>query len=252
MKEEVTPAHEFMNKDSQFYQIGYEVFRGPYELWKKEIRNPFEIYLLDELRKFRENINIDCIENYHLAFNKDKKEHHSFIKKISRMIPQSVINKNNPYLDYIKQCASKKVNKTTEIFADNIEFRVVRPNSYDNNKLHRDHWFPYFKPLINIYLPLSGSDHRSVLRIVPESHLWTDEDVIPTFNYEQGKSTNEEGIKFSTPNIKESSKDLIEHKPDVLEGDFMLFSPLSVHGGGSNSGHKTRFSLEIRLCLIDN
>ena len=32
-----------------------------------------------------------------------------------------------------------------------------------------------------------------------------------------------------------------------MEGDFMLFSPLMVHGGGNNTSDCTRFSFEIRL-----
>ena len=54
-------------------------------------------------------------------------------------------------------------------------------------------------------------------------------------------------METSVPKIHESFKDIVKHRPDVLEGDFMLFSPMSVHGGGNNQGFDTRFSLEIRL-----
>ena len=105
--------------------------------------------------------------------------------------------------------------------------------------------------MINIYLPISGSDYRSVLKIVPSSHNWSDTDVIPTFEYDRGKSYNKDGIAFSTPTISECKREVLIHKPDVAEGDFMLFSPLLIHGGGENGGSLTRFSLEIRLKLSD-
>ena len=57
-------------------------------------------------------------------------------------------------------------------------------------------------------------------------------------------------METSVPEIKESSKNIVKHRPDVLEGDFMLFSPMCIHGGGSNEGFDTRFSLEIRLEIV--
>ncbi len=48
--------------------------------------------------------------------------------------------------------------------------------------------------------------------------------------------------------IKKCLKEIIVHKADVLEGDVMYFSPMIIHGGGSNSNtDDTRFSLEVRL-----
>ena len=241
-----------MDKDCQFYNIGYQVFKASHDLWSKDIRVPFENYFLRELSKFQGRKNINRLEDYHKAFKSESSlKHHEFIKKISRTLPKNIINLNSDYLEFIKLKASILVNKKVEISEDLIEFRVVRPHTKDNNNLHRDHWFPHFYSLINIYLPIAGSEFRSVLRVIPKSHLWKEEEVIPTFKAGQGKKTvNEDGIKYSTPNIKYCKYDLKEHRPDVLQGDFMLFSPLTIHGGGSNATNKTRFSLEIRSKII--
>ena len=90
---------------------------------------------------------------------------------------------------------------------------------------------------------------------MPFSHKWTDEDVEPTLSYEeilQGKKTvKENGVETSVPVVSKTIKEIVKHRPDVIEGDFMLFSPLSLHGGGDNRGFETRFSLEIRLEIVE-
>ena len=244
-------AHERMSQDRQFAIFGYEIFRGFKSDWKKYIKIPFSDYLLNKLKKYNCKYTINCIEDYHKAFEKNESDHHNFINEIKREVPSNIIKRNNSFLNNIISTASKMTGKEIRIYNNRIEFRVVRPNSFDNNKLHRDNWFPYFTPLINIYIPICGSYHSSVLKVVPESHLWKEEEVVPTFKYNEGKSLNENGILYSTPTIKSCTKKIVEHRPDVLEGDYMLFSPLMIHGGGNNLGTKTRFSLEIRLEIID-
>ena len=97
-----------------------------------------------------------------------------------------------------------------------------------------------------MYVPLSGSFPDSALPIVPRSNHWTDEDVKPTFGYDEGK-TVKGAVRFSVPEVAESTRPLDKHRPDVSPGGFMLFSPMLVHGGGSNGSHHTRFSFEFRL-----
>ena len=154
------------------------------------------------------------------------------------------------FIENIISIAEKDLNIRFEQYNSNIEFRVVRPNVSDNNERHRDHWFPYFTPLVNIYVPLSGSYYDSALRIVPFSHDWPDEDVKPTFTYEElvaGKKFVKNCIQYSVPAVESCTRKIKPHSPDLTDGDFMLFSPKLIHGGGGNGSTKTRFSLEIRL-----
>ena len=247
----IKPAHTLLEEERQFYQLGYEIFNSDYNLWKIDIRDCFQDYLFNQLKTNDIAFNINDIKNYHQIFNANQIQHHQFIKRISRVIPNNYLSPNCRYINLIKEKASELFKSKVEIFKNKIEFRVVRPNCADNNLFHRDHWFPYFKPLINIYLPICGSDYRSVLKIVPGSHHWPDEDVKPTFEFNSGKTRSKDGILYSTPTILECKRNLEIHKPDVKEGDFMFFSPMIIHGGGENHGSFTRFSLEIRLQLMN-
>jgi len=243
------PAHKLLNDNAIFARYGYQIFRGDFKKFRS-LKQKFGNYIAAELREYGVYVENNFeLENYHAAFDKDPMEHYKFIDKIKRIVPSKVISTDEPMIRLILEQASDIFEKKTRVYNEKIEFRVVRPNSPDNNTLHRDHWFPYFKPLINIYLPLASSYSDSAMKVVPGSHLWADEDVLPEFPYEGGKRMNSAGISFSVPGIKHTNKLIREHRPDILEGDFMLFSPMSVHGGGDNFSPQTRFSFEIRIEL---
>lgn len=243
------PAHCLFDRSSQFYKYGFQVFHGDKNDWLRNLREPFESYIRHELSAFLERQqSAFSLERYHCSFPcSDEDRHHAFVSCVTRKIPPSVIDPNCEYIKLIKDVAESLTKKKFIVFNDTIEFRVVRPNQPDNNLFHRDHWFPYFKPLLNIYVPLAGSFYDSVLKVVPGSHLWSDEDVEPTHSYGDSKRLGPNGIYYSTPTIKTSRKAITEHRPDVILGDFMLFSPMIIHGAGSNASDSTRFSLEIRL-----
>lgn len=244
------PIHNFLSEESQFFRFGFEVLRGKKKYWKEELRDLFENYLRKALSDFEDDLYLYTLEKYHDVYTENN-HHHAFIKNISRVIPKDIISPSNNFLENVISQLSTIFQRKLAIYKNKIEFRVVRPNQPDNNLLHRYHWFPYFKNLLNLYIPLSGSNHGSVLRVVPEPYLWTDEDVVPTFKYNQGKRLGSNGVLYSTPTIKSCKKNIIEHKPDIQEGDLMYFSPMIIHGGGANTNKSvTRFSLEIRLEVI--
>ncbi|MDB3979067.1 phytanoyl-CoA dioxygenase family protein [Pseudomonadales bacterium] len=193
------------------------------------------------------------LENYHVHLAEFGLDHHEFIKKLGRKVPSTVLDM--AYFDNIIEIANNDLVNKFRIYNDNIEFRVVRPGNDDNNDLHRDHWFPYFTPLVNIYLPLTSSYYDSAMGIVPFSHNWSEDDVVPTFTYAEssrGKKHFKNGVYYSVPAVKSCAKVLNLHRPDLTRGDFMLFSPKMVHGGGSNSSRGTRFSFEVRLESLDD
>ncbi len=217
-----------------------------------DVKNKFRTYLYSKLQENGvEPGQHFLLENYHEIFKENPAGHHKFISKIKRIIPIDVIGPSEPMVTLMLDIATETFGRRARVYDDKIEFRVVRPGFDDNNKLHRDHWFPYFYPLINIYLPLASSYCDSAMKVVPGSHSWPDEDVVPEFEYGGGKSLNSTGIAYSVPGISKTSREIIPHRPDILPGDFMLFSPLSVHGGGDNSSTGTRFSFEIRIELAN-
>ena len=224
----VKGIHEFIKKESQFYKYGFDLLRCEYKPWEKYIKDPFQTYLQESLVKYNSQYILYSLSQYHNIFKNKNNDHHKFIKSITRNIPEDVIDRKNEYLNFMIAKLGLLFKKKFRIYQNRIEFRVVRPNQPDNNLLHRDHWFPYFKGLLNLYIPLCGSKFSSVLKIVPESHHWKEEDVVPTFFYNEGKRLGENGILYSTPTIKECKKEIVMHRPDILEGDLMYFSPMII------------------------
>lgn len=247
------PIHESLPHLHQFKTYGYKTYHNKIDLFNK-LKISFETYLKHRLEKYIDKkIKVFDLETYHTHIDKLGVDHHKFISFIGRSVSPNELDME--YIQEIIKIANDDFKNKFKIYNEKIEFRVVRPNNEDNNDLHRDHWFPYFTPLINIYLPLSSSYNDSALGIVPFSHNWTDEEVIPTFTYEDSKSGKKyikNGIAYSVPAIKSCTREINIHRPDLIDGDFMLFSPKMVHGGGTNGSEQTRFSFEIRLESISD
>lgn len=242
------PVHDSLDSEHQFKIYGYKTYRNSHDDFVT-LKRSFSNYIQEKMESLGSGKIADfSLKNYHLHLHELGLQHHDFIKSIGRVVPLEVLD--TTYIDKVIEIANDDLSRTFRIYNSKIEFRVVRPSNEDNNELHRDHWFPYFTPLVNIYLPLQNSFYDSAMGIVPFSHDWSEEDVVPTFTYEEsaaGKKYVKNGISYSVPAVEKSTKELKLHRPDLTEGDFMLFSPKLVHGGGSNSSNGTRFSFEIRL-----
>lgn len=240
------PIHNYLSDEDIFKVYGYKVFRHPNFKSFLILKEDFNEEIKCRLEKFsKQKLNNFHIKEYHDFVMKKNIDHHKFIGETKRNLNSDWLS-SQVYLKILKEMAEDHFKKKLKFFEDRIEFRVVRPNFEDNNPLHRDHWFGYFTPLINIYIPIAGSWNDSAMTICPKSHLWPENSVKPTFKAGE-KKTIKNGIAYSVPDIAHSDFAIDPHRPDVLEGDFMLFSPLLVHGGGTNHSHETRFSFEIRL-----
>jgi len=257
LETKLQPFHSSLDMEHPIHHYGYVVCRHRMPDSFLDLKEQFTQHLKKNLLSFsKQKIPADVpfrINKYHKFLETYDIDHHAFIKHCSRNLPAHFLD--HPYIKEMLKNAKHQTGKDVAIYKSHLEFRVVRPNKGDNNPLHRDHWFPYFIPLLNVYLPIAGSHVDSAMKVVPFSHLWDDEDVIPSFSYEESalgqKTVSKDGVAYSVPTIKTSKKDIQPHHPDVVEGDFMLFSPLMVHGGGSNSSLDTRFSFEIRLEVIN-
>lgn len=124
-----------------------------------------------------------------------------------------------------------------------FHFRVVRPNSTDNNPLHRDVWLEDYADCINLYIPVAGSDERSSLIIIPGSHVWPESRIERTA---AGALIN--GVRFNVPAVTAIDGNYTIIRPDPRENEVLVFSPYLVHGGAVNlNPDKTRISIELRL-----
>jgi hypothetical protein len=124
-----------------------------------------------------------------------------------------------------------------------FHFRVVRPNSNDNNPLHRDVWLEDYANCINLYIPIAGSNSNSSLSIIPGSHHWPES---KTERTEQGAII--ENVKFNVPAVTSIKGDYEVVRPDPKENEVLVFSPYLIHGGAVNlNTDQTRISIELRL-----
>jgi hypothetical protein len=138
----------------------------------------------------------------------------------------------------------------TELVAHNpfdqqsiFHFRIVRPNSRDNNPLHRDVWLEDYANCINLYIPVAGSNSDSSLSIIPGSHHWPENRIERT-----KKGALIEGIKFNVPAVTVIKGEYTIIRPDPRENEALIFSPYLIHGGAVNlNSDQTRISIELRL-----
>lgn len=124
-----------------------------------------------------------------------------------------------------------------------FHFRIIRPNSSDNNPLHRDVWLKDYSDCINLYIPIVGSNELSSLTIIPCSHHWPESRLERTVD---GAVIN--NVRFNVPAVTNINGDYNLIRPNPLDNEVLLFSPYLVHGGASNFNTSlTRISIEVRL-----
>jgi len=124
-----------------------------------------------------------------------------------------------------------------------FHFRVVRPNSEDNNPLHRDVWLDDYANCINLYIPVAGSNELSSLTIIPGSHHWSES---KTERTKEGAIVD--GTKFNVPAVTEIRGEFDIVRPNPQRNEVLVFSPYLIHGGAANlNSNQTRISIELRL-----
>lgn len=124
-----------------------------------------------------------------------------------------------------------------------FHFRIIRPNSNDNNPLHRDVWLEEYHDAINIYVPICGSNEFSSLTLIPGSHLWAENQIVRT---EKGAKVN--NIQFNVPALLEAKQPIEIIRPNPKSNEILVFSPYLLHGGAINLNENiTRISLEMRF-----
>lgn len=214
------------------------------------LKDAFAEVITDRLARFAGSaVSRIVLEEYSARLEELSIDHGAFMRETKRRLPDDLLRA--AHMTRLVELAGDAVGQQLRVYDDVLEYRACRPDSPDHNPWHRDSWFPGFKPLLNVYLPLSGSWFDSSLQVVPGSHLWTDEECVPSFlfteRHYQAGATEKAGVRFNVPEVAECSHELRGHRPDILPGDFMLFATSCVHGNGSNASPETRFSFEFRL-----
>lgn len=206
------------------------------------LQNIIKVKIYDETKRNFE------LEKYHNFINEN--EHTIILNKM----PYKT-NENEEifkYSKYLESVVSDVLKEDVKIFNDDLWFRICRPTSIfpnDFNPCHKDIYLDFYRNLVNIYVPVVGSNEMSSLNIQPGSHKWNENVTFVTSGGAFFKSINK---KYSVDAIVASKIPLQMTRPNPLNSQMLLFSPYLIHGCANNDNvDATRISLEVRFIKND-
>jgi hypothetical protein len=129
--------------------------------------------------------------------------------------------------------------------------RAVRPGAIrDAAPLHRDTYYGASPYEVSIVVPLTAMDGASAMRVISGSHRAPDSE----YPYHQTVSDDvvihspkhQLGYPYAPRRLDPGLTDRAETVP-LNQGQVLLFPLSLVHGGGINTGERTRFSTDIRI-----
>jgi len=185
-------------------------------------------------------------EDYHLHISAE--EHTKILNAMPYKKDESL--EMAQFCSYIENRVSSVLGQRVKIFNDDVWVRVCRPSSVsscDYNPCHRDIYLDFYRNIVNIYIPIVGSNERSSLAMESGSHLWNEQDVMVTRGGAYFETSKK---KYSVDAIVQSKRRLNMVRPNPNPDEFILFSPYLIHGCSSNdNANITRASIEIRFIL---
>jgi hypothetical protein len=227
-------------KKTDFDECGYKIFNI------KNFNTFLQEFIKDEIKKVtQKEVNL---LNYH---NEISNEQHTQVLNTMpyKKKSSSELEKMSSYLEaYISEILGEPI----KIFNDDLWFRICRPSRVCNNDFnpcHRDVYLDFYRNIVNIYLPVAGSNANSSLKIQPGSHKWNENETMVT---KGGAFFRHANKKYSVDAVVASKKPLDMIRPDPQIDQMMLFSPYLIHGCSDNSNeNETRISLEVRFIRND-
>lgn len=230
-------------KYSDFDNTGFKIF------YIKEYQNVLQTFIKNKILNIIKTDSSDSLilENYHHYVNDD--DH----TKILNNMPYKTDDVDIvDFCKYIEDFVSESLCTRVKIFNNDIWFRISRPSKQyynDNNPCHKDVYLDFYRNIVNIYLPIVGSNENSSLKIQPESHKWNENTTIVTNGGAYFKNIDK---KYSVDAIVASKNHLSMIRPNPKNNQVMIFSPYLIHGCASNDNEDiTRISVEIRFIKDD-
>ena len=211
----------------------------------EQLREGMRIKIARVLSDAGFNVDDFRIESYHRLAAQDARMHKALVEGIRRGFPLTELP-----IDYheierrVGEIVGIDVTAHNRAYGlDVFNLRVVRPESNDNNPLHRDVWLDRLRNAVNIYVPLAGSNELSSLCLVAGSHRWAESEIARTA---AGALVN--GLPYTVPAVVGASKPIELVRPNPSYDELLLFSPYLIHGGAANlNPDTTRASLEMRF-----
>jgi len=224
-------------KKTDFDDVGYKIYNI------SNFNDLLKEFLKMQIQKIvGKEINL---EMYHQEITED--EH----KKILNSMPYKK-EELCEFSNYITNFLSEELKEDLKIFNGDIWYRICRPTNVtenDNNPCHRDIYLDFYRNIVNIYLPIVGSNQISSLSIEPGSHKWNENMTMITNGGTTFKYINK---KYSVDAIVSSKTKLNMLRPNPMIDQVMIFSPYLIHGCATNNNlDVTRISLEIRFIKND-
>jgi hypothetical protein len=188
------------------------------------------------------------IEKYHDCVNEDQH------KKVLNSMPYKKTDtpELREFCEHLEALMSHQLKEKVKIFNDDLWVRICRPNVVSNedfNPYHRDIYLDFYRNVVNIYLPIVGSNENSSLLVQEGSHLWNENVTCVTNN---GAYFESKRKKYSVDAIVQSKIELTMVRPNPSTNEILIFSPYLIHGASDNKNEDiTRMSLEIRFIKDD-
>jgi hypothetical protein len=129
--------------------------------------------------------------------------------------------------------------------------RAVRPNiPKDAAPIHRDTYYGASAYEVSVFVPFTEIEKTGAMRVVSGSHLEPDS----AYPFEQHQSPDviirspkhQLGFPYAPKLLEASLMERAEPVP-LQVGQALIFGLSLVHGGGINTGARTRFSSDIRV-----
>jgi hypothetical protein len=227
-------------KNTTFDEVGYAII--DIENYNELLQNLIKKQIFVVTQKMVE------LEDYH---NLISDEEHASI--LNSMPYKKDLNKEvYDFCEYLETTVSNILNEKVKIFNNDLWVRICRPTSLHNNDFnpcHRDVYLNFYRNIVNIYLPIVGSNEKSSLTIHEGSHKWNENETRVTKGGAHFKTINK---KYSVDAIVASKQPLKMIRPNPNEKQLMLFSPYLIHGCANNENlNTTRISLEVRFIRDD-
>lgn len=216
-----------------FDDLRYESFQSGIrslllKLWKEAGLNISDDFKLDQ---------------YHTV-TRDRKQHLAAVEKTKLLSVNDLPIAIGEVENRISEICQTSLRAKNPFDGQSIfHFRVIRPDSSDNNPLHRDVWLEDYKDCINLYIPVAGSNPNSSLILLPGSHHWPESRIEKTVG---GAMIN--GVRFNVPAVTAIHGPYSIARPDPKDNEVLVFSPYLIHGGAVNLNRdQTRISIEMRF-----
>jgi ectoine hydroxylase-related dioxygenase (phytanoyl-CoA dioxygenase family) len=201
--------------------------------------------LLERLRKTLPEL--ECLDNYHLHVTDDER-HVEILYDLANFFWEAAMYR--PIVT--RNLALFRMLIGPDLLVQPCPYlRAVRPGLVgDAAPLHRDTYYGASPFEVSLVIPFTEMETSAAVRVISGSHVAPDsaypftQTVSPDVQVRSPK--HQLGYAYAPRILDSSLMDIAEPVP-VKVGQVLLFPLQLVHGGGSNSSRRTRFSTDIRL-----